>query len=643
MAPNARTFRFTLIALLAGLAGCDTLFGPDSEPATVAIKADRDTFDMVGDTLPLEAVVRNTDGERISDPDVEWTSRDASVARVGASGVLTAVSNGQAWVVARSGTAVDSASFTVDSPIPCLPVGELAVPDTVNATIAADGCELDSGRYADIWRLEIEESRTITIDLSSSEFNTLLLLLNGAGEVIGADDDGGLNFDSRLLIELDPGVYYPLATPANAGGLVGPYELSTIVGAHPTPCPATDTLMFPDTVTDATTAESCDYEGFHIDVWRLELADSTEVTLELEGDGFGMYAVVTDTLGRFLVSGGEGPASGSWMELELPPGRYDVWAGARQEGVTGSYTLRVKRGPASLYCPTEGTIGVAESVGGRVSADDCYVWYRPSDGWELTVDDTVDLEFAVTGEPIYPALLIADSAGEIISARAGDSAYMRMDTTMMPGLYRMWVQSGLGREGDYHLSVVEPGELGACEPVGAVPLDSTREGALTTTDCALIDGRYTDVWSLQIDTATTTAIDLTSDKFDAYLIVADTTGSTIARDDDDGEGKNAALTLDFDPGFYHLWITSWAAGSIGGYQLTAARAAGALADRASPEVTGPGTEVTRPRAGRPALSRPVRPWPPSPTADTAPGWVQALEAERNTPLPTWLRQPGGDE
>lgn len=642
---STRTSAVTLLLGLAALPGCDTILGPPSDPASIEVSVDRDTVDMVGTTVLLEAVVRNEDGDVLSDAAVTWSTRDSTVATIAASGLLTARATGETWVIGQSGNAIDSTAIIVDSPIPCLPTGDLTVPDTVNDTLVPGDCGPEA-RYAEVWRLELSEARTITIDLISSEFNTYLFLLNAGGQIIGADNDGGVAFNSRLLIDLPAGVYYPVVAPYSSGAS-GAYQLTTMEGAHPSPCPATDTVMFPDTVTGATTTGSCDYQGFYIDAWRLELADTSTVTMELVGDGFGMYMAVTDTLGQWLTSGGDGRSSGAWLEVELPPGSYDLWAGAREPAVTGSYTLAVRRGPAAVYCPGAGSIGVNESVPGEITDEDCYSWYAPSDGWELVLTDTVALDLSVnSADAMYPAIIVTDSTGEIVNVAFDEhESYVRADTTMLPGRYRVWVQSADLVPGEYRLSVVEQGRMGACDPVGALALDSTYEGALSTTDCSLIDGRFTDVWTLQIDSATTAAFDLTSDKFDAFLIVTDTAGNQVGRDDDSGDGTNAAITLDFEPGLYHLWVTSYFPRTIGGYELATSMGATALADGADTQTSAAGKDRTDADAGerlwrwRTALT----PYHGGDVPAWAPGTIRSdLQPDRGATLPDqrprgWLR------
>lgn len=620
----------SLIALLA-LAGCDAILGPSDNPASIEIRSPRETFDWVGTTAKLEAEVRNADGDVLSSDDVVWAVGDSSVATVDGEGVLMTRANGITWVTGKVDGAIDFAQIRVESPLPCLPTGILEVPDTVNDEIVPGECGPED-RYTEVWQLDITTAGTYTIDLSSGDFNTLLILLDSEGDLVGMDYDGGEVFNSRLIGRFPTGRFYVLVRP-NAGGVGGAYRLSIRQGTPPSRCPPQGTLSFPDTVSGTTSAaESCDYDGYYIDVWRMELADTTTLTLELVGDGFGMYFAITDTTGQFLNSSAEGPSDGGWLEAKVPPGAYDIWAGARETGVAGDYTLAVKRGPATLYCPAAGTIEVGQSVAGGLADDDCYALYAPSDGWALEITDTTDVTMAVNAvDANFPAILVTDSMGALIGVGyQGFEQFARYDTTMVPGSYRVWIQSATVEPGDYRLSVVSAGEMGACEPQATAVLDSTYDGALATSDCPLVDGRYVDVWSIQLDSATTASFDLMSDKFDAYLILTDTAGTTLDRDDDSGTETNASLSMALDSGTYHLWVTSYAAESIGGYQLAVAGAtASALAERVdgigSPD-PGAGRSAAWKRGGGLRLrdDRSARS-----VGDGVPRWLRAL-AEDST-------------
>src|SRR5262245_48164025 len=70
----------------------------------------------------------------------------------------------------------------------------------------------------------------------------------------------------------------------------------------------------------------------------------------------------------------------------------------------------------------------------------------------------------------------------------------------------------------------------------------------------------------------TVAVDLSSDDFDANLLVADASGNTLTRNDDSGEKCNARLT--FVPpatGNFRIYANSSAQAELGEYRITVAR------------------------------------------------------------------------
>jgi plastocyanin len=65
-------------------------------------------------------------------------------------------------------------------------------------------------------------------------------------------------------------------------------------------------------------------------------------------------------------------------------------------------------------------------------------------------------------------------------------------------------------------------------------------------------------------------IDLTSDDFDAYLIVSDADGNSVVENDDGGEGRNASLTLNtLAEGRYTITVRAFGGDATGDFTLTA--------------------------------------------------------------------------
>lgn len=557
-----------LLPILFLASACDSIFGPGDDPATIEISASRTTLELLGDTVMLTAVVRDGGGSVVSGATVEWQSAAGAVATVAGSGLVTARGNGNAWVVASSGQARDSIRLTVSSPIDCAPVGDLLLPDTTTGTLSSSDClvDLNGDLRVDAWRFQVPAETQLSIELKSVDFDAMLLLLDHNGVEIAFNDDNGTSLDSRITMVLPEGLYYIYATSYGGPG-TGSYELSAIEGVPPSPCPATAAVSFPDTVTGTVDAGSCLFNDYYIDVWRLELDTAADIVVQVGSDDFGPAVVVADTLGSFLGSSG-GYGGTAMLEISLQPGSYDIWLGAGYESRrSGSYTLSVVPGPATLTCAAAGTISVPGTVSGELTTEDCFLYVSHADAWELELGETTTLALSLASDHFVPLILISDSLGEIFDYFFAGQASVLAETTLDAGRYRIWAVADDGGRGSYTLGVSQPGQLPECEASASLVSGDTVSGALETSDCQLPDGRYADVWTTTVDTTSVLRVTLSSAKFDAYLQVADSTGAVIARDDDGGGNGNAALTLELAPGLYQLWAMSYAPDEIGAYTL----------------------------------------------------------------------------
>lgn len=104
-----------ILLATAVLAACDDATGPN-EGARLTLSPAADTLYAIGDTLSLEADVRDEDGAVVADPDVEWRSLD-DAATVDSVGRVTAVDAGVARIVARADDAADTALISVHAAV----------------------------------------------------------------------------------------------------------------------------------------------------------------------------------------------------------------------------------------------------------------------------------------------------------------------------------------------------------------------------------------------------------------------------------------------------------------------------------------------------------------------------------------------
>ena len=102
-------------------------------PGSIVIESEKTTLTAIGETHQLSARVLDTNKRTIEGADVNWQSGNADVARVNASGLLTAVNRGVAAITATSGEVSGSIEMTV------MQVPASIVIDPEEATLAAAG------------------------------------------------------------------------------------------------------------------------------------------------------------------------------------------------------------------------------------------------------------------------------------------------------------------------------------------------------------------------------------------------------------------------------------------------------------------------------------------------------------------------
>ena len=81
---------------------------------SISIEPDMASLMSIGETVQLAATVRDGNGQPVADAVVSWQSSDESVATVSAQGLVTAVANGTAVIMARSGNASATVNVTVN-------------------------------------------------------------------------------------------------------------------------------------------------------------------------------------------------------------------------------------------------------------------------------------------------------------------------------------------------------------------------------------------------------------------------------------------------------------------------------------------------------------------------------------------------
>jgi hypothetical protein len=249
-----------------------------------------------------------------------------------------------------------------------------------------------------------------------------------------------------------------------------------------------------------------------------------------------------------------------------------------------------------------GTIAPGQSRSGVLGSQNCMfeVVNRPAEGWLLQVATSARLRIDVTSEAFDTVLLLTDADLQVLDADddGGEGFNSRMVRELGPGSYYLWVVSVVpGGGGPYQISAQASSGASCEDPVGTVGVGETVTGTLSVESCIRPDGTFADPWVLTLADPTPLRIDLTSEEFDAYLLVTDDAGNVVDEDDDGGDGFNSRIVATLPAGTYTVWANTFAPGETGPYQLSVASAAGAQtapwegASSVKPRRPLPGNEV----------------------------------------------------
>ena len=115
---------------------------------------------------------------------------------------------------------------------------DMSCGETVTGSLTNHDCLLDDDTRADFWLFDGDAGDTVTIDLTSNQFDSFLFLLDPEPTVVAADDDSGPGTNARIVFDLDSSGEWVIAANNIIAGELGNYTLSlTCDGGGPPPGP----------------------------------------------------------------------------------------------------------------------------------------------------------------------------------------------------------------------------------------------------------------------------------------------------------------------------------------------------------------------------------------------------------------------
>ena len=492
---------------------------------------------------------------------------------------------------------------------------------TVQGDLSRGDDQLDSGEFIDIYEVQGRAGQSLSVTMTSADFDTYLMI-RGPGDFQEDNDDSGEDgTNAGLNVRLPADGTYRITATSYEPGESGRYALS-LNGGGGGPARAVTNNQGQGNSGGGTLQVGRGASGVlaqgdrrlqtgeFADDWELSVRRGETYTVSLDAGDFDSYLMVRGP-GGLSEDNDDDPGQRGGRNSRLTftaaaDGVVNISATSFGTGETGRYQLLAERGgrapyagngrpPQQPYQPpvrqADGTIQLGQTISGALAQGD-----RQLTSGEYVNSYTLrgrrgqQLDLRLTSSAFDPYLTIEgpglaeanddDPDGDggrdsrLLVTLPQDGEYRVSATSYEPGeagAYRLAALAADGRAPQGRPrqdSYVE--DRGQRQEVrgGNISIGATVGGALQSGDEQLDSGEYVDTFTFAGRRGQRIAAELTSSAFDAYLILTTPSGEQI--DNDDGEdGTNSRLdTVLQEDGEYSVGVTSFAAGETGSYRFS---------------------------------------------------------------------------
>lgn len=231
--PLARWTSALVLVLGLAAAACSSDSSAPVRVATITVTPQRDTIGT-GKSVQLSAVLADQNGDAITGRTPVWTVTPQGIASVSTTGLVTGIDSGSATVTATIDGQSDVVQIEVVDVCSTVLSGTLSVGGSATGELDTTDCRLSDGTYIDGYRLSVQATSDVQIDMTSSEFDTFLLLVvedtDSLPLVAFNDDIDDNNTDSRLVATLEAGRRYHVLANGFDSNQLGTYTLTVSPG-----------------------------------------------------------------------------------------------------------------------------------------------------------------------------------------------------------------------------------------------------------------------------------------------------------------------------------------------------------------------------------------------------------------------------
>ncbi len=239
------------------------------------------------------------------------------------------------------------------APTACTNGRQTQIQTTVPANLATTtACRLNDNSYEDRYDIVVTTKYNMAAELTSSQFDPILFILDEQERIVAQDDDSGAGTDAALEVLLEPGRYTVLAR--GYPNRVGAYRLS--LGPAIDPCAVTKTVSVGQTIQSTFTTKDCaisDNGGprRYFQRFGMVLGATSSVQFDMLSSAVDAYLVLQNAQTGAVVAENDdaptGNTTNSRIVANLPAGQYIVNATTFNAGETGLFLLGVSGIPVT--------------------------------------------------------------------------------------------------------------------------------------------------------------------------------------------------------------------------------------------------------------------------------------------------------
>jgi hypothetical protein len=461
---------------------------------------------------------------------------------------------------------------------------------TFSGTLQEGDDTLDNGEYFDYHELQLVKGQEVTFELSSTEFDTYLIV--SAPDDFGyVNDDATIKVDgylSKLTIPISTSGTWVIGVSSYEKGQTGDYQVGVV----------TYDDIYNEVVTDSLADGDSAYEsGELVDYYDYPLEKGQRATIVLSSLDFDPYLIVTTPSGETLTNDDfENQFGMARLDFDAAEsGTYTVAVTSYAKEEKGAYQLAVSDVGAPLPTTTvdagadaNGDLFSDLQEGTLSSGDSSYETgeYYDVYSYDFTVGQNIIVD-AISGEfNTYLEVQYPDGEKFYNDDYKEDATDAGLDVLVEEaGTYTFYVSSSkAGETGSYAFYISDtgpqettaqdtPGEnstgqdsTDVAADTGSVLFEDEQYGALSAEDSAYESGEYFDVYTYEFTAGQNILAGAISDAFDTYLVVDYPNGEQFSNDNYEKDSTSAFLEVVVpETGTYTFYVTSSKAGDTGEY------------------------------------------------------------------------------